>query len=227
MMLSTYEAFRAHAASPGEVCGLIVRNGEGEVYRPCVNTSEQPDAFRLREEDWIRAEEMGEVIAVCHSHQGSPEPGKSDLERVNEHGIPWFIVGTGGELQRVDPVMLPLEGREFVYGWTDCYSLVRDWFLVMQGVRLPDFPREPKFWERKASPYLDNYTRCGFREVSLAEIQAGDVVLMRILAEVPNHAAIYVGEGRILHHLWGKLSACDLYNGSYQRVTTHVLRHTR
>jgi cell wall-associated NlpC family hydrolase len=228
MMIHAFEAFRAHAdaGAPLEVCGLILRLPDGsEVYQPCRNVSESPEShFRLSAEDWAACEEQGEILAVCHSHPGSTaNPGTGDLDQVQEHGLPWFILGSDG-LQRVDPTLEPFEGREFVYGWTDCYSLVRDWFLAHHQVRLPDFPREEKFWESGKSPYVDHFESCGFHVVTFDQIQPGDLLLMHVQSHVPNHAAIYLGKGKILHHMARQASAIEEYRGSYQRATTHVLR---
>ena len=35
--------------------------------------------------------------------------------------------------------------------------------------------------------------------------------------------AVYLGDGMILHHLYGRLSSRDVWGGYYQHVTTHVL----
>jgi len=230
MMLPTFEAFKHHAANQGsrEACGLIVNIGGAEWYWPCLNVSETPEVdFRIREEDWIAAELAGEVLAVCHSHPGAaPDPSPSDLESIEEHGLPWFILGAGDALQRIDPSTPELQGRPFIYGWQDCYSLVRDWFRVVRGVRLLDYPREADFWETGRSPYLEQFESFGFEQVS--DLMPGDALLIKVgQAQVANHAAIYAGEGYILHHQWNRLSSRDLYDGRLQKATTHILRHCR
>jgi cell wall-associated NlpC family hydrolase len=48
---------------------------------------------------------------------------------------------------------------------------------------------------------------------------------MQVASPVPNHAAVYLGDGLILHHLQGRLSSRDVYGGYWQKVTTHALRH--
>jgi cell wall-associated NlpC family hydrolase len=42
---------------------------------------------------------------------------------------------------------------------------------------------------------------------------------------VPNHAGIYLGDGLMLHHLYGRLSSRDLYGGWYLESTRAVLRY--
>ena len=51
--------------------------------------------------------------------------------------------------------------------------------------------------------------------------------LMQLQSPLPNHAAIYIGDGQILHHLQGRLSSRDLYglDSYYGKSTACVLRH--
>ncbi|MBE0964221.1 C40 family peptidase, partial [Escherichia coli] len=47
--------------------------------------------------------------------------------------------------------------------------------------------------------YLDNMEATGFYRVPLTEAQPGDVLLCCFGSSVPNHAAIYCGDGELLH----------------------------
>jgi len=42
---------------------------------------------------------------------------------------------------------------------------------------------------------------------------------------VPNHAGVYLGDGIMLHHLYGRLSSRDVYGGYWREVTRLTLRH--
>jgi cell wall-associated NlpC family hydrolase len=59
----------------------------------------------------------------------------------------------------------------------------------------------------------------------LEELQYGDAILMQLASPLPNHAAVYLGDQLILHHLQGRLSSRDLYGGYYLKSTARVLRH--
>jgi cell wall-associated NlpC family hydrolase len=88
----------------------------------------------------------------------------------------------------------------------------------------------PGYDNNEGKPYLANAQAIGFQlmpwaEVGTAGLQPGDVILMRVAAKQTNHAAIYMGGGNILHHLWGHLSALELFDGRFQRFTTHIGRH--
>ncbi len=151
-------------------------------------------------------------------------------------GLPWHIVHVSvpddatapvaGEMRTITPegYEAPLVGRKFYHGVLDCYTLVRDYFKREHGIELVDDVREDDWWHKGQNLYLDNMERMGLRPIT-GEPQPGDVFFMQIRAPVPNHAAVYLGDGQILHHLYGRLSSRDVYGGYWQEVTTHVLRH--
>ena len=71
MRKNILSAIQAHAAGeyPKECCGLLLIVGRKEQYFPCRNTATEPnEEFRLDPEDYAAAEDLGEVIAIVHSH---------------------------------------------------------------------------------------------------------------------------------------------------------------
>jgi cell wall-associated NlpC family hydrolase len=65
----------------------------------------------------------------------------------------------------------------------------------------------------------------GFQEVLCYDIERHDVILTRTGTRAAGHAAIYVGDNLILHHLTDQLSArCD-YDDYWRRATITCLRH--
>lgn len=65
----------------------------------------------------------------------------------------------------------------------------------------------------------------GFYRVPLSSAQAGDILLCCFGASVPNHAAIYCGNGDLLHHIPEQLSKRERYSEKWQRRTHSVWRH--
>jgi len=59
----------------------------------------------------------------------------------------------------------------------------------------------------------------------MEEVKFGDCFLMKLESNTCNHAAIYLGENIVLHHVQGRLSSRDVYGGYYQKVTEVCLRH--
>lgn len=232
MNRQTLDAVRIHAAAdyPREACGLVIVAKGRERYVPCRNIAGGTEHFILTAEDFAAAEELGEVVAVVHTHPDAPAtPSEADLVACESSGLPWYILAwPADDLRVIEPVgyQAPLVGRQFAHGVLDCYALVRDWYRRERGIDLPDFPRRDGWWHEGEDLYMRQYADAGFVAVSqdTPELR-GDVILMQVRAPVANHAAVYVGDGLMLHHLHGRLSSRDVYGGYWQEITRCVLRY--
>lgn len=232
MERSTLEAIRAHAAQdyPREACGLVIITKGREQYLPCRNVAGGTEHFILPAEDYAAAEDAGEVVAVVHSHPDVPAaPTEADLVSCEASGLPWHILSwPADDLRTIEPsgYQAPLVGRSFAHGVLDCYTLIRDWYRLERGVNLPDFERRDDWWAAGDDLYMQHYAEAGFVAVSQDQPElVGDVILMQLRAKVPNHAAVYLGNGHMLHHLHGRLSSRDVYGGYWQEITRCVLRY--
>lgn len=220
---------RAHAEReyPRESCGLVVIRRGKRRYIPCRNIAEKNEHFVIHPEDQAAAEDSGAVVMVAHSHPNLPPiPSEADLIGCEKSGVPWLIVSwPTGAMHEFAPsgYSAPLIGRQFSHGVLDCYSLIQDYYKQELSVDLPDFERPDEWWLKGQNLYLEGFGVAGF--VRVDEPQKHDVLLMQVGSQVPNHGAIYLGDGCILHHQMNRLSSRDVYGGWYQKVTTHVLRH--
>jgi proteasome lid subunit RPN8/RPN11 len=244
----TLAAISTHALAdyPRESCGLVIVRKGRERYVPCRNTSTTPsEHFRLRADDFAAAEDQGEVIALVHSHPDTnAEPSDADRVACEASELPWHIVSVirdGGDpvvrdVRTVTPCgyEAPLVGREFAHGILDCYTLVQDWYARERGVELPYFERHDGWWdiegEDQPDLYMKHFAEAGFQIVAAHPqdegfvFQEGDIVLMQHRATVANHAAVYVGDGKMLHHLHGRLSSLDIYGGMWAEITRAIVR---
>lgn len=236
----TQQAIREHAVAdyPRESCGLVQVVKGRERYRRCANLAATPgEHFVLSPEDYASAEDEGEIIAVVHSHPDVPaRPSEADRVACETSGLPWHIVhvsvpdgGTvpeAGDIVTIEPqgYEAPLIGRPFAHGVLDCYSLVCDWYRRELGIDLPDYPRRDDWWLHGEDLYMQNFAAAGCAPIVGAP-QRGDIILMQIRAPVVNHAAVYLGDGNIIHHLHGRLSSRDVYGGQWAEVTRYIVRH--
>ena len=225
------EKIRAHAAAtlPRECCGLLlVRQGK-EVYWPCRNLAAGAGQFRMDPADYAAAEEAGDVLAIVHSHPYlSPEPSQADRVGCEVSGLPWIILGwPSGEWRECVPngYVAPLIGRVFAHGVLDCYTLVRDYYQREVGIGLPDFERQDDWWKAGQDLYRDNFAAAGFHVIERGQLKAHDVILIQLGANVANHAAIYLGDGLILHHPMNRLSGRTVFGGYWQKQAVLFLRH--
>ena len=229
---ATQAAALQHAieASPAESCGLVVVVKGRERYVPCRNISEEPGLFfQIHPHDYARAEDLGQITAVVHSHPASPAlASQPDLVACERSGLPWFIVnpvsGTWGSCSP-SGYRAPLIGRQWVWGIQDCWSLTRDYYRE-QGITLPDWERPRTHAQFEADPLFARYwSEAGFLQVKDEnEIQVGDAIFMDLSGTGLNHIGVYVGEQMILHHITGRLSSRDIYGGYLMKQTGWIGR---
>ena len=174
-------------------------------------------------EDWLSAEMQGEIVALVHSHPGGlPWLSEADRRLQVQSDLPWWLVcrGTIHKFRCVPH----LTGRRFEHGVTDCYTLFRDAYHLA-GIEMPDFHRGDDWWRHGQNLYLDNLEATGLYQVPLSAAQPGDVLLCCFGSSVPNHAAIYCGDGELLHHIPEQLSKRERYTDKWQRRTHSLWRH--
>lgn len=117
--------------------------------------------------------------------------------------------------------------REFSHGTTDCYALVRDFYADNFGFEFPNYARPDDWWDHGLDLYREHFHECGFRVIDPAphEWKPADAFLIAIRSPVPNHAAVYLGDNKILHHFIGRRSEVEEFGGAMRnRVCAH-LRH--
>ena len=229
--VKTQIAEHAGRESLRECCGLILIRKGKQSYFPCRNIAVGTDQFTIDPEDYANAEEAGDIVAIIHSHVNlSPKPSQADLVSCEASGLPWFIYGhpmrTWEELYPTG-YKAPYVGRQWSHGVLDCYAIIRDWFANERGIFLPDFERHDDWWLKGENLYEENFEKCGFKEISRDDLRGGDLIFMQIGAPVSNHAAIYLGDGIILHHIHNRLSTRDVYGGYWLKNTTRYLRHEK
>jgi cell wall-associated NlpC family hydrolase len=117
------------------------------------------------------------------------------------------------------------EDRVYIYGVTDCFTLIRDYFRNNYNVFLPsNIDRSFGWWYMGRDLYLDNFSDYGFFETR-DFIKKDDVLLFRFESGATSHSAIYMGDGMMLHHMLGRFSCIEPYDGAYKMNLVGVLRY--
>ena len=101
----------------------------------------------------------------------------------------------------------PHEGRPYQLGRFDCYTLVRDWMARERGIAMAPLTDSPARLANQmltdgafvTNPEIDRWER-------VAVPQPGDGILFAMTQDdghtpgAANHAGVYLGDGRFLHH---------------------------
>lgn len=169
---------------------------------------------------------------IYHSHTGEDTASllsHTDIESSKRLLVPYLVYHVDfKEWDYFDPRNLnpyplvpnayPQDALDFYLGipwqWDrwDCYSLFRNYYQGMLGIKLRDFSRkgeEGVVTDPNWNQYTDNYESQGFLSIPLdSDLQQNDVMLMSLVSDQIHHALIVVdiekmigiqilGEGRV------------------------------
>lgn len=162
---------------------------------------------------------------------------KSDLtvpadirDEMNEFNLAYTVIGQDKEHSKS---FLPdryfekvgYENRIYIYGIQDCYTLVREYFRDNYDVWIPsNIAREFGWWNNGQNLYVDLHKEYGFNETTDL-IRKDDVLLFKLDEGMPCHSAIYIGGGKILHHMMSRFSCIEPFDGIYKTSLVGVLRY--
>lgn len=225
----TTRAIFEHAAEafPEECCGVVTQSLD---VIPLKNVAADPlHSFAVSPEDYLPY--VAGALYMYHSHpNGAAVASEGDEECVERLRLPLMIVSwPEGKVRLLgSPVNhLEITGRPFLYGVFDCFTVLRDFYLKEFDIRLPNLTRpRPEWWLDNVlyDPFSDCAEQCNL--VDSPGLAYGDIIFFtRNGSMVPNHAAVYVGQNRILHHGLGSFSGSTDYNTMYRDSTVRILRH--
>ena len=221
----------AKIEDPKECVGLLLNIRGKEKYFPCRNLSMTAhQCFIIDPEDYVRADNIGEIKAIVHSHPVTPPfPSEADKLGCEQSKLPWHIVNPKTEQWGYyEPCGYkpPLKGRPWVWGVTDCWSLVRDFYKEEKNIELLDYERPVTPQEFNDVPLFERYAeRTGFKELDPNEtLKNGDILLMSIMYNTLTHVAIFL-DGDVLHHLTDRLSCKEPYSAWLQKCTGKRYRY--
>lgn len=225
----------AKKEAPYEACGLVAVYKGQQKYYPCKNLAENlEDQFILNPDDWIKAEDDGEIVAVFHSHPNhSPTPSQADLASCEYLDLPFYIVTPETEdWYYFEPsgYKKNLIGREWKWQIQDCWSLIEDWYKEKKDIKLRswDRPKSPKEFSKK--PLFEyGLPLTGFIELDEnVDTQIGDVLLMDTTnTGILDHVALYIGDQTILQHCVKRLSSRETYDQKWIECTKKRYRYAQ
>lgn len=213
---------------PREGCGLfLVVQGELE-WVPCTNVATYEEDFVIDSEEYIKASQRGDIVAVVHSHpNASCEPSIMDINYCNATGIKYYIFSYPDmEVFTLYPETKTKElyGREYEFGVNDCFEAARDYYIG-KGLTIPARPLfEDNWWEKGIDYFTEEYiSTWGFTKVDSP--QKGDLLIFTIRSSVGNHCGVYLGDDIFYHHAENRLSCRENLYPFWKKHITGVYRY--
>ena len=222
----------AKKEDPKESCGLLLNIRGKEKYFPCKNLSTAYlENFIIDPIDYAKAEDSGgDIIGVIHSHPTTP-PVASEADKISceESNLPWYIVNPKTEIwgeYKPTGYKPDIIGLPWVWGVSDCWSLVRRYYKEKLNIELRDWERPITPEEFMANPMFEKCAKnTGFVELEKDEkLQNNDLLFMSIGEPGLNHVAIFI-DGCVIHHLRDRLSCKEPYNPWLLKCTGMRLRY--
>jgi len=201
------EQIRAEAlgSHPEEAVWLITKDGK---CRQVENIHEDPvNYFDVSTKDVRSAKKRG-LLAVVHSHtNGRHYPSHQDMQFQINTSVPWGLLTCDGVDSsaivwwgsRAPDHIEPLDKRTFRHGISDCYALIRDYYLLHFGIDLPEFAREWEWWKQSEDLLRNGFESAGFRRISQSEAKPGDVWLASLMSEKITHCGVLLDNDLTYH----------------------------
>tara|TARA_Y100000593_G_scaffold31767_2_gene62468 strand:- start:7109 stop:7825 length:717 start_codon:yes stop_codon:yes gene_type:complete len=221
----------AFKEKPKECCGFVLDcEGERKVFE-CHNSSFTSDFFRISPKDYIRAKDVGKIIAVYHSHTNTNDLF-SEFDKFNSvcHNITYILYClSNNSFTYFDPKNNSFNkyiGRKFEIGKTDCYALVRDFYQDELNIKLTNYRRKDG-WRNNLEKLFDSkFKKEGFYEVD--SLQKYDCILFQLKKNEPSsHIAVFLGKNLILHQPEKSYSRIEEYSSRHQKFTNRIIRHSQ
>jgi hypothetical protein len=130
-----------------------------------------------------------------------------------------------GDLQTIEPCgyEAALVGRQFAHGVLDCYSLVRDFYARELGIQLSQYERGRLVGEGPGPLQPGPVGGGGLRgHARRAATRRHDPDADPLAGAEPCRR---LGDGKMLHHMHGRLSETVVYGGMWAERTRYIVRH--
>ena len=214
---------------PKECCGLIVSNKGVLTCVPAKNDSLEKDFFRVNPRDYLQASNLGEIVAVYHSHTNGNQ-NFSEFDKFNSisHNITYVMYcPENNTLLQFSPSYSEFNtyvGRKFEIGESDCYSLVRSFYEAELKISLGHYYRDQNWRSYLSDLFEKHFEDEGFYEVS--SLNKYDCVLFSNGKNKPcSHISLYLGNGMILHQPEKSYSRIESLTGRHLQLIKKVIRH--
>jgi len=205
-----------------ECCGFILINN---TFFPCKNESTTPNKnFLISNLDKQNAEKINKIKYFYHSHLDDSDFSLLDKVVAEKHNIiciKYNIPSDNFDFYYANGFSAPLIGREYCFGYFDCFSLIRDYYDKELNIKLTDFPtRENEHFQENLDNWINNnnfeYTN---------ELQKYCLLGIKNMDNFFIHCAVYIGDNKIIHQPEYELSKIEHYSNKFKKRTICILKH--
>jgi len=206
-----------------ETCGFVMPDGS-VIQVP--NTAKNPkEEFRI---EASTVAEYAEAVGCWHSHLEMERFSVRDQLAIHADGqMPWAVYTlSSNKFCECDPLSYaPYEGRPYVWGIWDCYSLICDWLERERDVRLPEWERGTwGEWDEPHFKPFDEEWSTWCRRVD--EPRVGDILLFNVGSHHghTDHVGVVTTNHYFLHHPASKLSCKSRLGSHWLRRVNSIVR---
>tara|TARA_B100000427_G_scaffold273882_1_gene241792 strand:- start:100 stop:837 length:738 start_codon:yes stop_codon:yes gene_type:complete len=234
------KAIKTHALSstPKECCGILYEKSGATLAHECMNVSEEPEKhFSIRPRDYLTASKKGSVKAVYHSHVSDNNKfSPNDMINSRAHQVPFVLYSIGKDcFSTFDPRKNKtfLYDRTFKIGETDCYTVVKEYYKDL-GIEINGRNDLGNDWHKKDPSLIQKLFELNKNNPDLPIIELGattqlqkhDVIVFEFIkGRGPNHVAVYLDDGNILHHPRNKYLSIEPLSNTYKKTICKIYRH--
>lgn len=222
----------ADSSPEREICGFVVYSEGFVKFKKCKNVSTDNEQFKISPKEFLKTKVESKILYIVHSHISSDsEMSESDKLKSEALGYKFLIYSVKSKtFSYYDPndTVFPYVGKTFNIGYSDCFSLVRDYYFNEFGIKIKDYSRD-KLWKSKTPNLItDNFKNEGFYEIQMEDLCKYDLIIIKDPKfNIPCHIMIYMGKNEILHHPNNSKSMLQIYSEDYQQLSEIFLRHER
>tara|TARA_B100000902_G_C27173494_1_gene845101 strand:+ start:104 stop:841 length:738 start_codon:yes stop_codon:yes gene_type:complete len=234
------ESIKRHALeeSPKECCGILIKKENTLTAFPCYNVSEKPEKhFSILPSDYLKASRKGTVEAVYHSHNSNNDKfSPNDILNSKSHNLPFVLYcAPKDSFSTFDPEKSKTfwYDKTFKIGETDCYTVVKEYYKEL-GIELDGQNNLGNDWHKKNPELIQELFDLNKSNPNLPIIELPpntglkkhDVIVFQFVKGAgPNHVAIYLGNGEILHHPRNKFLCIQELNKTLRKTIFKIYRH--
>ncbi len=230
MNITIKNLIRYHAMEDeeNEICGIVYRAKDKLFIHKCQNIAiDKTEEFEIDSEEFISCYNKGEIVYIYHS-QHSNAFSEEDIIRANELIIPLILFNPKTDYFSVyyPPDYKPdYIGREFIWGFNDCYTLIREYYRREYLIPLSDYDADEGYELTGQDKIVNNFEKEGFSKIDIKNIEKGDLIAFKIHKDYPTHLAIYMGNNMILHQLFNCQSRIENLSENWVKRILFGLRH--